>query len=222
MSATLRWIVERRLLTLAGFGVILLGAFIPWPSLAVAAVVIVVGSLLLAVQIPIAMRDATEQLDGVDEPDEQWQAPAYPQYQPEPYQPSVAPLQPELSHQAAELAPVWQPLNIPRAEQPAAFPEPAVPSESPAPSRQMYEPAPVWQPQNIPQSPAPAPAAEPRPSRQPEPSRPMYEPVPVWQPAQMQPPDQPDLSPQAEPPRRLDETSLPWRPKNIPQYRPEP
>lgn len=147
MSATFRWIVERRLLTLAGFGVILLGAFIPWPSLAIGVVVIVLGAVLLAVQIPIAMRDATDQLDGIDEPDEQWQAPAYPQYQPEAYQQPVASLQP-----SAFLQPELSPPVV----------------------------------SHTPQSPQPGP------------------------------------TPQAEPSRRLDEPALPWRPQNIPQYRPEP
>ena len=202
MSATLRWIVERRLLTLAGFGVILVGAFIPWPSLAIAAVVIVLGAVLLAVQIPIAMRDATEQLDGVDEPDQQWQAPTYPQYQPEAYQQPSPSVQPELSAQVTEPTPLWQPQNIPQF--PPAQPSwPRVPSEQPAPQpqptrarlpgspRRMYEPAPVWQPKNIAQAPQPESPEEPRPAQQPEPSR------------------------------RPDEPAVPWRPQNIPQYRPE-
>lgn len=161
MSATFRWIVERRLLTLAGFGVILLGAFIPWPSLAVAAVVIVLGAVLLAVQIPVAMRDATEQLDGVDEPEEQWQAPAYPQYQPEPYQQPTS-LQPEPSPRMVEHTPLWQPRNIPRFQQSEPYqqpetyrqPEPQAqpePHQQPAPLKQTDEPVVPWRPKNIPQ-----------------------------------------------------------------------
>lgn len=144
MSATLRWIVKRRLLTLAGFGVILLGAFIPWPSLAIAALVIVLGAVLLAVQIPIAMRDATEELDGVDEPEEQWQAPAYPQYQPEPYQQPISSQQSEPSPEVAWPAPVWQPTHSQHPVQPE-------PSPQAEPSRRVDEPALPWRPQNIPQ-----------------------------------------------------------------------
>ena len=221
MSATLRWIVERRLLTLAGFGVILLGAFIPWPSLAIAAVVIVLGAVLLAVQIPIAMRDATEQLDGADEPEEQWQAPSYPQYQPEPYQQPAAAMQAELSPQAVVPTPLWQPANIPQVPQPAPYAQP-VRSPAPEPSPRIYEPAPVWQPKNIPQSPQPEPAEQPRPSQHPEPSRQMYEPVPVWQPTHVQLSAEPEPAAPPEPSRRLDEPAVPWRPQNIPQYRPEP
>lgn len=174
MGATLRWMVERRLLTLAGFGVILLGAFVPWPSLAVAAVVIILGAVLLAVQIPIALRDATDQLDGVDEPEEQWQAPAYPQYQPEPYQQPLASVQPEPSPVVVAPAAAWQPQNIPRSPEPA--PVQPRPSQDPEPSRQMYEPAPVWQPANIEQSP------EPEPSTQAEPSRRLDESAVPWRP----------------------------------------
>ena len=175
MSATFRWIVERRLLTLAGFGVILLGAFIPWPSLAIAAVVIVLGAVLLAVQIPIALRDATEQLDGVDEPEEQWQPPAYPQYQPELYQQPMSPQQPEPAQQVVAPTPVWQPTHIPQLHEPEPS-EQARPSHQPEPSRRMYEPAPVWQPKNIPRSP------QSEPSPQPEPSRPPDEPAQPWRP----------------------------------------
>ena len=209
MSATLRWIVERRLLTLAGFGVILLGAFVPWPSLAIAAVVIVLGAVLLAVQIPIAMRDATEQLDGADEPEEQWQAPAYPRYQPEP------------SPQVAAPVPVWQPSNISQFQETAPNQQPA-PSHVPEPSPRIYAPAPQWQPTNIPHSPEAQPAEEARPGQVSAPSRRMYEPVPVWQPTNLPQSTDAEPSPQPGPSRRLDEPAAPWRPQNIPQYRPEP
>ena len=183
MSATFRWIVERRLLTLAGFGVILLGAFIPWPNLAIAAVVIVLGAVLLAVQIPIAMRDATEQLDGVDEPEEseeQWQPPAYPQYQPEPYQQPILSQQPQPSPEVVAPTPVWRPEHIPQS--PEAEPsEHARPAHEPGSSRRMYEPAPVWQPKSIPQS------SQPEPSSQPGPSRRLDEPALPWRPQNIPP-----------------------------------
>jgi len=143
MNAIFRWIVERRLLTLAGFGVVLLGAFIPWPSLAIAAVVILVGAVLLAIQIPMAMRDATEQLDGVNETGEQWQAPAYPQYQPEPSQHPTASQHPEPFRPVFAPTPVWQPKHSAQSLQPE-------PSPQPGPSRRLDEPAPPWRPENIP------------------------------------------------------------------------
>lgn len=150
MSATFRWIVERRLLTLAGFAVILLGAFIPWPSLAVAVVVIVLGAVLLAVQIPIALRDATEQLDGTDETEEQSPAPVYPQYQPMPYQQPMSAQQQETLPQVVAPTQGWQPKNIPPLQEPAPHQQPT-PSPQPAAPRPLDEPALPWRPQNIPQ-----------------------------------------------------------------------
>jgi hypothetical protein len=209
MGAFLQWMVARRLLTLVGFSVILLGAFVPWPNLAIAAVVIILGAGLLAVQIPIAMRDATEQLDGFDEPEEQWRSSSYATYQPPAqFQPDQysQPEEYQPAQPVSEPAPAWQPSNIPFSpvpsaleqrleaplrEAPAAVSQPAsaaAPQQS-SPSRPMYEPAPVWQPQNIPQS------------QQPEP--------------------QPDPSPEAgrpEPGWKVGESPPPWRPKNIPQY----
>ena len=58
MEATLLWLLERKALTLAGFVVVLLGAFIPWPSEVIAIVVVVLGALLMLAQIPFAMRAA--------------------------------------------------------------------------------------------------------------------------------------------------------------------
>ena len=225
MSATFRWMVKRRLLTATGFVVILLGAFIPWGSLAISAVVIVLGAVLLVVQMPIAWRDATEELDSFDEPEEHWQAPAYPQYQPEQYQQPMASLQPEPSSQVVETTPVWQPTNIPQFQQAAPYVQP-VPSQFPEPSTRTYEPAPAWKPTSTPQ--APEPSEQPRPSQLPEPTRRMYEPAPVWQPSnipqspQPEPSLQPEPSSRPEPSRRVDEPAVPWRPQNIPQYRPKP
>ncbi|MBV8526890.1 MAG: hypothetical protein JOZ75_01095 [Candidatus Dormibacteraeota bacterium] len=157
MGAFLRWVVARRLLTLAGFGVILLGAFVPWPNLAIAAAVIVLGAVLLAVQIPIAMRDASEQLDGFDQPEEQWQSATYAPYEP------PAPFQPEASSQpqpyaqpyqqprpSLEPAPVWQPQNI-RQPQPEPSRGPSEEPAAPAPAWKLGEAAPAWRPKNIPQ-----------------------------------------------------------------------
>lgn len=240
MGAFLHWVVARRLLTLVGFGVILLGAFVPWPNLAIAAVVIILGAALLAVQIPIAMRDATEQLDGVDEPEEEWQSSSYASYQPPAqFQPEqYAKLEDYQQPQpASESAPAWQPSNIPSSAVPAATvteqrvepsrqaEPPAAASQPSAPSRPMYEPAPVWRPQNI--SPGGAP--------QHSPSRVMYEPAPVWK-GQNVPQSQPDPKPepkpeadaevQAEPSTepaypepgwKVGEPAPAWRPKNIPQ-----
>ena len=58
MEATLLWLIERKALTLTGFVVVLLGAFIPWPSEVIAIVVVVLGALLMLAQIPFAMRAA--------------------------------------------------------------------------------------------------------------------------------------------------------------------
>jgi hypothetical protein len=58
MDATLLWLIERKALTLSGFVVVLLGAFIPWPSEVVAIVVVILGALLMLAQIPFAMRAA--------------------------------------------------------------------------------------------------------------------------------------------------------------------
>lgn len=207
MGAFLQWVVARRLLTLAGFAVILLGAFIPWPNLAIAAVVIIVGALLLAVQIPIAMRDATEQLDGFDEPAEQWQSSspaAYEppvQFQPEKYSQPQEPLRPE---PALEAAAAWQPTNV----TPAAAP-------LQAPSRVMYDPAPVWQPRNILQPRDPDPT--------PQQSQAADHPVrnPADQAVQSRGAGLPEQSPAAEQPEpawKVGEPAPAWRPKNIPQH----
>ena len=58
MEATLLWLIERKALTLTGFVVVLLGAFIPWPSGVIAIVVVILGALLMLAQIPFAMRAA--------------------------------------------------------------------------------------------------------------------------------------------------------------------
>ena len=58
MEATLLWLIERKALTLSGFVVVLLGAFIPWPSEVIAIVVVILGALLMLSQIPFAMRAA--------------------------------------------------------------------------------------------------------------------------------------------------------------------
>lgn len=58
MEATLLWLIERKALTLTGFVVVLLGAFIPWPSEVIAIVVVILGALLMLAQIPFAMRAA--------------------------------------------------------------------------------------------------------------------------------------------------------------------
>ena len=179
MGGFLEWVLARRLVTLAGFGVILLGAFVPWPNLAIAAVVIVLGTVLLAIQIPSALRNATEELDGVDVPEEQWQPPAYPQYQaPEPYQqpaayqtpaayqspaPYQAPApsqQTEPSYPDAPALP-WQPKHIPQYNPPTPYqPEPSLqvpssPSPQAEPQRPADQPATPWRPQNIPHYPQP-------------------------------------------------------------------
>ena len=58
MEAVLLWLIERKALTLTGFVVVLLGAFVPWPSGVIAIVVVVLGALLMLAQIPFAMRAA--------------------------------------------------------------------------------------------------------------------------------------------------------------------
>ena len=58
MEAAFLWLVERKALTLAGFVVVLGGAFIPWPSEAIAIVVVILGAGLMLAQIPFAMRAA--------------------------------------------------------------------------------------------------------------------------------------------------------------------
>ena len=58
MEATLLWLIERKALTLTGFVVVLLGAFIPWPTAVIAIVVVILGALLMLAQIPFAMRAA--------------------------------------------------------------------------------------------------------------------------------------------------------------------
>jgi hypothetical protein len=58
MEAAFLWLVERKALTLAGFVVVLAGAFIPWPSEAIAIVAVILGAGLMLAQIPFAMRAA--------------------------------------------------------------------------------------------------------------------------------------------------------------------
>ena len=58
MEATLLWLIERKALTLTGFVVVLLGAFVPWPSGVIAIVVVILGAMLMLAQIPFAMRAA--------------------------------------------------------------------------------------------------------------------------------------------------------------------
>lgn len=58
MEAALLWLIERKALTLSGFVVVLLGAFIPWPSEVIAIVIVILGALLMLAQIPFAMRAA--------------------------------------------------------------------------------------------------------------------------------------------------------------------
>ena len=58
MEAALLWLIERKALTLTGFVVVLLGAFIPWPSEVIAIVIVILGALLMLAQIPFAMRAA--------------------------------------------------------------------------------------------------------------------------------------------------------------------
>ena len=58
MAARLHWLIERKALTLWAFVVVLLGAFIPWPSEVIAIVVVILGALLMLAQIPFAIRAA--------------------------------------------------------------------------------------------------------------------------------------------------------------------
>ncbi|MBV8527389.1 MAG: hypothetical protein JOZ75_03650 [Candidatus Dormibacteraeota bacterium] len=58
MEAAFLWLVERKALTLAGFVVVLVGAFVPWPSEAIAIVLVILGAGLMLAQIPFAMRAA--------------------------------------------------------------------------------------------------------------------------------------------------------------------
>ena len=58
MEATFLWLVERKALTLAGFVVVLVGAFVPWPSEVIAIVLVILGAGLMLAQIPFAMRAA--------------------------------------------------------------------------------------------------------------------------------------------------------------------
>lgn len=58
METTFLWLVERKALTLAGFVIVLIGAFVPWPSMVIAIVVVILGAGLMLAQIPFAMRAA--------------------------------------------------------------------------------------------------------------------------------------------------------------------
>jgi hypothetical protein len=52
------WIVERRLLVPLGIVVVLLGAFVPLPNIAIAALVVILGAGMMLAQIPLAFRES--------------------------------------------------------------------------------------------------------------------------------------------------------------------
>ena len=60
MDGLFAWLLERKALTLVGIAVVLLGAFVPWPNIAIAGVVVGIGGVLMLVQIPFAMRAAQQ------------------------------------------------------------------------------------------------------------------------------------------------------------------
>jgi hypothetical protein len=57
MGVILAMIYRRRWLSLAGIASILIGGLLPWPTYAVNGGFIALGGFLIAVQIPIAIRD---------------------------------------------------------------------------------------------------------------------------------------------------------------------
>jgi len=200
--------VAQRLLTLAGFGLILLGAFVPWPNLLVAGTVVVLGALLMASQIPIAMRDGSadiDQLEALDRPDGEWQRETYPQFPgSDPYTQTPSYSVADKAQAQPEAAPAWRPTHIPGFTAPAPYTLPEYESPAPLAPVTPYQPAESATPHQPAETVTPhQPATEYQPAT-------AYPPVAPYEPTA---PSQP-----AEPSPRRDETAQPWRPRNIPQY----